>query len=75
MRTYVCDKCGRKIIRKAAIKEKECVIKFPMEYKKDEEGVDRRMYGGFKIKLLSNLWDDLCTVCIQELIAENINNK
>ena len=77
MRSYVCDKCGRKLIRKAAIKDRECVIRFAMSYEQEEEGLagSRRKWGGFKIKLISNQWSDLCTVCIQELISENINSK
>ena len=76
MRSYVCDKCGRKLIRKAAIKDKECIIRFPMSYDQEEGGSNpRRMWGGFRIKLISNMWNDLCTVCIQELISENINSK
>ena len=37
MREYICDKCGRKIIKKSAIKDKESVIKFPMSYKQEED--------------------------------------
>jgi hypothetical protein len=75
MRAYVCDRCGRKIIRKAAIKDKASVIRFPMSYEDEENGDTRNMWGGFEIKLLSNVWTDLCTVCVQEIIEENINNK
>jgi len=45
-------------------------------YENEEDGVERRrICGGFKIELLSSLWNDLCTVCIRELIEENINRK
>ena len=75
MRAYICDKCGRKIIRKAAIKDKESTVRFPMSYRDEGDENDRRMWGGFKITLMSNCWSDLCTVCILELIEENINRK
>ncbi|MCK5613177.1 hypothetical protein KAR91_65490 [Candidatus Pacearchaeota archaeon] len=77
MRAYVCDKCGRKIIRKAAIKDNMATMIFPTTYaqEREEEGDTRNMWASFDIKLNSDTWHDLCTVCIQELIEENINRK
>ena len=76
MRAYVCDKCGRKIIRKAAIKDKHCTVIFPMSYAAEEGGQrGQNMWGSFSIELNGNAWSDLCTVCIEELIVENLNRK
>lgn len=68
MREYICDKCGRQITQEAAIKDGKSTI---VLYDDDRQ----RLYGGFNITLKSNTWSDLCTVCILELISENINRK